>query len=157
NGFTGDDTIDATGLATGIVIAASEGADVITGGFGDDTVYAGTGADEVLGGAGADALIGSSGADTLDGGTGNDFYLGGIGADHFAFDDGWGRDVVQDYADGVDRLDFSAHSGVTGIGDLVVAQNGANTEITLAAGGFDLVTLVGVTATDVTGSDFDFV
>lgn len=156
NGLTGDDTIDATGMSTGIIMSGSAGNDILTGGTGDDTFYGGADNDTLMGQQGADALIGASGDDRLDGGAGNDFYLGGAGADVFVWTNGFGQDVVKDYIDGTDRLDFTGHSGVTGLADLVVAQNGNNTVITLAAGGTDQITLIDTVSTDVTGSDFDF-
>lgn len=157
NGSTGDDAIDATGLTEGIILAGASGGDTLTGGDAGDTFFGGAGNDLLLGASGADALIGSSGDDTLVGGTDNDFYLGGLGADSFAWSDGFGRDVVKDYADGVDRLDFSGHSGVSSLADLVVVQAGTNTVICEVGSFNEQVTLVGVTATDLGASDFDFV
>ena len=43
---------------------------------------------------------------------------------------------------------------MTGIGDLAIAQAGSNTEISFAS---DTIILVGVTATDIDGTDFVFV
>ena len=62
--------------------------------------------------------------------------------------------MVKDWQDGSDLLDFTGHSGVTSIGDLAIAQAGSNTEISFAA---DTIILVGVTATDIDGTDFVFV
>lgn len=157
NGLTGDDAIDATGLTEGIILAGASGGDTLTGGDAGDTFFGGAGNDLLLGASGADALIGSSGDDTLDGGTGGDFYLGGLGADSFAWSDGFGKDVVKDYTDGVDRLDFSGHSGVSSLVDLVVVQAGTNTVIREAGSFSEQITLVGVTATDLGANDFDFV
>ncbi|MEV8466849.1 hypothetical protein AB0T83_08675 [Fluviibacterium sp. DFM31] len=157
NGLTGNDTIDATGLATGVTIASGAGDDVVTGGSAGDVIFAGTGNDTLLGAGGADALIGAAGNDRLDGGAGGDFYLGGAGADSFAWSDGFGRDVVKDYTDGLDRLDFTAHSGVTKLADLTISQSGAHVILTLSAGGADQITLADTLASALTASDFDFV
>jgi Ca2+-binding RTX toxin-like protein len=110
-----------------------------------------------MGQQGADALIGAAGDDSLDGGVGNDFYLGGAGADSFVWTSGFGQDVVKDYTDGTDRLDFTGHGGVNSLSDLVIAQSGSHTIITLAAGGGDQVTLLDTLVTDLGLSDFDFV
>ncbi|WP_424989957.1 hypothetical protein [Fluviibacterium sp. S390] len=157
NGLTGNDTIDATGLATGVTIASGAGNDVVTGGSAGDVIFAGTGNDTLLGAGGADALIGAAGNDRLDGGAGGDFYLGGAGSDSFAWSDGFGRDVVKDYTDGLDRLDFTTHSGVTKLADLSISQSGAHVIMTLSAGGADQITLADTLATVLTASDFDFV
>lgn len=157
SGLTGDDTLDATGMATSITLVGGAGNDTLTGGSAGDVFYGGTGNDILNGAGGADALIGSVGADEIDGGAGNDFYLGGADIDTFKWTDGFGRDVVRDWTDGVDRLDFTGHSGVNALADLTIQQKGQHTEITLAAGGLDKITLAFTTATDVTGSDFDFV
>lgn len=155
-GWFGNDTIDATGATTGMVFALGAGDDVLIGGDGDDTVYAGTGDDLVLGGAGDDALIGGPGNDTLNGGTGNDFLLGGTGADVFVFDNNFGRDVIRDFEDGIDLIDFSNHSLVNTLSDLVIEQSGGNTILTVADSPPDQITLVNVAALSITSEDFIF-
>ena len=156
NGYTGSDNIDATGSSENLVFDGREANDTLIGGDGQDTFYAGTGTDSVFGGAGNDALIGGADADTLNGGTGDDFLLGQAGADVFVFDDGFGVDIVKDFTDGSDRLDFTLHSAVTSISDLVVAADGTDTRITLVAGGSDQILLVDVTSTDIDAGDFLF-
>ncbi len=138
NGFTGNDAIDATGMATSILMVGGGGADTLTGGSAIDRLYGGIGNDVIRGGLGDDVLS------------------GGDGSDIFAFGDGFGVDFVVDYTDGLDRIDFSAHSGVADLSDLIVTQVATNTFITLAAGGLDRVTLIGVTATTLEASDFIF-
>lgn len=156
-GHSGQDRINATGIGHSVTLAGGDGDDSLTGGDQGDTLFGGAGHDMLNGAAGDDALIGAAGNDRLNGGTGNDFYLGGAGADVFAWSDGFGRDVVKDYTDGVDRLDFTAHGGVTSMADLAITQSGANVLLRLSAGGFDQITLVDVLATELTASDFDFV
>ncbi|MEV8468626.1 M15 family metallopeptidase, partial [Fluviibacterium sp. DFM31] len=157
NGLTGDDIIDATGMATSVTLVGSAGNDLLTGGSAGDVFFGGGDDDVILGAGGADALIGAVGNDWLNGGAGKDFYLGGAGADSFAWSNGFGRDVVKDYTDGLDRLDFSGHSGVNAISDLAINQSGTNTLLSLVAGGPDQITLVDTLATSITNSDFDFV
>ena len=156
NGFTGDDVIDATGATSDYIIAANAGSDTIIGGDGNDTFFAGSGDDSLSGANGNDALIGGDGENTLVGGAGNDFLLGGGGADTFVFENAFGSDVIRDYADSVDTLDFSNHSGVNSLADLNISQNGLNTIITLSNADPDQITLVNVTATDLDAGDFTF-
>jgi len=138
-GQNGSDDVDATGMATAITMLGGDGDDTLTGGSGNDS------------------LIGGQNDDVLGGGAGNDLLIGASGADTFVFDDGFGQDVVTDYLDGTDRLDFTAHSGVNNIGDLAITQSGDDTVITLTAGGSDQITLVDVLAGSVTTGDIDFV
>ncbi len=114
----------------GIAATTADGTpadDVLTGTTGDDTLR-GLGGDDVLAGqAGADTLDGGSGADRLTGGAGTDTMTGGAGADTFVYGtsttDSWSGsppDRILDFsgAEGEgDRLDLSAHNGLTFIGD----------------------------------------
>jgi len=138
DGASGAETIDARGQNTAISIIANAGNDIL------------------LGGTANDVLFGNAGADTLTGGVGNDQLFGGGtdgGADIFIFSDGFGIDVIRDWEDGFDFLDFSTHSGVNGLGDLMVDQSsGANTVITFEA---DSITLRGF-AGAITIDDFIF-
>ena len=83
--------------------------------------------------------------------------IGSSGADSFVFNEGFGQDDVADYVDGSDRLDFTLHAGVTGLGDLQITQSGGNAVITLAAGGTDQITLLNVSSGVIDAGDFDFV
>ena len=90
------------------------GADVVSGGDRADTLRGESGDDALSGDAGDDRLFGGAGADRLTGGAGADQLSGGAGADRFVFarpsDTGNGatRDVVLDFASGVDKIDLSA-------------------------------------------------
>jgi len=104
NGFTGNDTIDATGATAGHSLNGGEGHDLLIGGAGNDTLLGGVGDDRLLGGGG------------------NDFLVGGAGADVFVFADGFGRDLIRDFVNGTDRIDLSAHSLSGGFDDLTITQ-----------------------------------
>ena len=114
-GGVGDDLIQGWGvlaqssLYRDAYARDADGGDALQGDAGDDTL---------LGGGGDDLLQGGDGADLLDGGTGADTLQGGAGADRFVFGalDARARlpvydtrgDVVADFQDGIDHLDFSA-------------------------------------------------
>jgi Ca2+-binding RTX toxin-like protein len=69
NTLSGDDVVEASGLAaTGIQLTAN-------GGDGDDVLLGGDGDDVLQGGAGDDVLIGGLGIDILDGGDGDDIEI----------------------------------------------------------------------------------
>ena len=69
NGLAGDDTVDASGLAAGVLSLT------IDGGDDDDWLIGSAGDDTLLGGDGDDTLIGGPGTDTLDGGAGNNVLI----------------------------------------------------------------------------------
>jgi Ca2+-binding RTX toxin-like protein len=112
------------------------GDDRLYGNDGNDRLLGGTGNDRLYGGAGRDVLDGQDGDDTLDGGPGSDRLIGGAGRDIFVVtpgaatghggeddDDrdtlhfgaladrdgpGAGRDVIEDFTRGEDRIDLTA-------------------------------------------------
>lgn len=88
------------------------------------------------GAAGNDTLIGAGGNDTLRGDSGNDRMKGGAGADTFVFHNGFGQDVVIDFAANgdADVLDFSAVSEIESFSDLKsnhATQSGSDVVISL--------------------------
>jgi Ca2+-binding RTX toxin-like protein len=136
NGGNGDDTIDA--------------------GAGSDTVAGGVGNDSMMGGAGADSLSAADGNDTLIGGSGNDSLAGGRGADTFVFSQGFGHDVVGDFAAGTDKLSFQGVAGIASFSDVMAhaVQSGASVIITDTAG--DTVQLTNVQLSSLHSTDFLF-
>ncbi|MEO0917628.1 MAG: hypothetical protein AAFY31_11715, partial [Pseudomonadota bacterium] len=79
-----------------------------------------------------------------------------VGAVSEVFHDIPPEGVVKDELICTDLLDFTLHSTVTSISDLSISAAGADTRVTLAGGGPDQITLVGVTSTDLDASDFMF-
>lgn len=69
---SGNDTVNATALATAITIDAGAGNDSLLGGAGNDLLIGGTGNDFIFGGAGDDTILGGAGNDSLVGGAGID-------------------------------------------------------------------------------------
>nr|WP_281500780.1 M10 family metallopeptidase [Kordiimonas marina] len=120
------------------------------GGTGDDTLTGNSVANSLEGGAGDDILKGQGGQDTLDGGSGNDSLTGGTGADVFAFDSGWGDDVITDFTVGTDEFDLSA-AGLS-YGTVTISQ-GANGAV-LSDGSGDTITLTGVDSSYISRGDF---
>jgi Ca2+-binding RTX toxin-like protein len=138
NGFTGNDTLNASASNTPIFLFGERGDDLL------------------LGGSGADTLVAGAGNDTLAGGGGNDFMVGDAGADHFVFRPGFGRDVIQRFEIGQDRIDFSLHSGAASFAGLQISQFRTETLIRTAADNPDLLILAGIDSTRLTADDFIF-
>ncbi|MCQ4162037.1 poly(beta-D-mannuronate) C5 epimerase [Roseomonas sp. GC11] len=104
--------------ATPVVAAGTAGNDTLTGGVGNDRLSGGAGNDTLVGNAGNDTLLGGAGNDILIGGAGADYLSGGAGNDIFrylAITD-LAADFIADL-ESVDRIDFSAISGLRFIGD----------------------------------------
>ena len=78
--------------------------DTLYGDDGFDTLFGNQGDDVLFGGRGNDELRGNKDNDTLDGGLGLDTLIGGEGSDHFILRQQSGKDQIQDYQDGVDKL-----------------------------------------------------
>lgn len=138
NGYSGNDTIDASALADPVFLFGERGHDLLIGGGGRDT------------------LLGGPGDDSLDGGAGNDFLVGGLGADDFIFRPGFGRDVIADFEPGADLIDFSAVTDASRFTDLGITQFKDDALIRVGSGGSDLLVVAGIDVLQLTADDFAF-
>lgn len=126
--------------------------DTITSGNNNNDLV-GLGGDDVLIGAGGrDRLFGGGGDDRLLGGQGNDDLQGNAGIDTYVIQSGAGNDRVFTYEVGVDIIEYNGGPG--SFTDLTIEQVGTNTRITSIVGS---LTLIGITATDITAAAFTFV
>ncbi|MDE4135094.1 PA14 domain-containing protein [Phaeobacter sp. QD34_3] len=176
-GAAGDDVLEGGKGADLIVGGAGDdmmrggaGNDTLRGNRGEDTMIAGRGNDILRGGRGDETLYGGSGDDTLSGSEGDDIMQGGDGADLFvfnAFTDGE-MDEIMDFEDGIDQLLLRLTDPATGEPVLDTGGNGLEgfvdaLDISDVAGGAQinvdghLVLIHGVSATDLTVDDFQFV
>lgn len=117
-------------------------------------------ASEMLGdAASSENAVGGLGLeDELNGGVGDDTLTGGSGADIIHLNVGDGLDVMTDFEDGLDIIDFS--ESAIAFGDLAIAQNGADTTITYTVDGssnpVDQITLTNTDASLIDQEDFHF-
>jgi Ca2+-binding RTX toxin-like protein len=148
DGGTGDDLINGGerddllfGGDGADILLGEAGADTLDGGADDDVLDGGSGGDRVLGGAGNDDLAGGLGNDRIFGGDGddrlaggadNDRMTGGTGEDVFSFEEDAGFDVITDFEDGVDAIEFLIES--FGFEDLEMRQRGQDAEISFDGG-----------------------
>ncbi len=135
------------------------------GGDADESLVGSAGIDSILGGRGNDTVEGLGGDDFLDGEWGDDVLTGGAGADIFTFysdnwddirdgeADLWGDDTITDFNPAEDLIHFAGRI-VSGLDDLTVTAEGDNTVLTAAWG--DSVTLVGVSADQLSDENFKF-
>lgn len=82
------------------------GDDRLIGGGHDDTLGGGGGNDVLLGNGGNDKLVGGAGNDRLIGGAGDDRLIGHGGADRFVFQPNSRNNLVVDFQNDLDQLDF---------------------------------------------------
>ena len=183
-GHSGADILNAATAITRVVLHGRGNDDQLTTGSGDDTQIGGAGNDTMNGGGGLDRLYGQIGMDTINGeagndqlfgqqdndilnaGAGRDFLFGGAGDDTltgggldaerdlFVFQTGAGIDIITDYEDGVDRIQFRAIAATTQFSDLAIANDGGgNAVVTYSEG---TVTLNGIDQSLLDASDFLF-
>jgi len=148
------------------------GADTVFAGAGPDHIWGGGGNDFLLGEAGDDKIFGGDGADTLIGGAGDDTLSGGTGRDQFFYQSlseetgtlefaGWGQDTINNFQNGIDKIDLSAVLVAFGTSlihwadysDLQISQSGGDTLIELNS---DSIRLIGIDASLVDPTDFSF-
>lgn len=137
-----------------VKIDGKGGNDTANGGFGKDILLGGQGNDALNGNDGDDVIRGGAGIDVLTGGRGNDKLFGNNGADVFVFSDGFGRDRLTGYQDGIDKFDFSGHAGIDAFRDLKVRDTVAGVKILDGDGG--RIDLVGIDKVDIDKTDFLF-
>jgi len=99
----------AYGNADEDIIYGLQGSDQLWGGHGDDLLDGGAGRNRIYGGTGDDVIVTGRGRDHLEGNAGADRFLvlGALGEDK-AETIATGFDVIRDFKQGEDTLDFSA-------------------------------------------------
>ncbi|MCY4440614.1 MAG: calcium-binding protein, partial [Deltaproteobacteria bacterium] len=141
----------------------SDSVNKLEGRGGNDTLWAGRGRDMLLGGAGDDILWGARGHDTLSGGEDDDLLIGGRGRDKltggegediFVFAAGDGRDIVEDFVDGVDKIRFVGLGREFSFADLEIVDEGGGDAV--VSYGNDVIVLRGVSPSVLDEQDFEF-
>ena len=133
-------------------IEGNNGHDLLRGGLGDDTMNGGHGNDMIFGGAGNDVLDGSGGRDRLVGNQGDDVLTGGAAADMFIFGTSSGNDTVTDFRQGTDLVVLRPLDDF----DDVLAHLSDSVDGAVIDFGSSSITLIGVTASQLTTDDFLF-
>lgn len=157
NGTAGEDRIK--GNNGNDVLNGLDGADDLYGENGDDVLNGGDSIDNLFGGAGNDSLDGGNGNDWLAGEKGGDILTGGLGKDIFLFAKAGGNDVITDFANGIDKIQIAADTGIVTYSQLKItggisADGIAYSVINMGSGG--QVTLTGVQTSLLDSTDFIF-
>ena len=140
NGQGGNDTLDASGLAAGVIglqLNGGLGADVLIGSQGDDLVNGGDGDDVAFLGAGDDVFVWNPGDD-------NDTVEGQAGSDTLVFN---GANVAESF-------DISANGGrirlTRNVANIVMDLDDVEQIDVNALGGADVIVVNDVSGTDLT-------
>lgn len=134
-------------------IKGGGGNDTIFGGDADDDLFGNGGNDLIEGGDGNDLMKGGDGDDTLIGGPGDDMMWGNGGSDTFVFSPGDGFDKIRDFKVGVDLIDLSLVTSITGFDDLVFSGKVKKVIVDYGDGE---VLLAGVKQSDLEADSFIF-
>ena len=81
--------------------------------------------------------------DVLNGGRGDDTLIGGSGVDDFIFSGLIGFDVVQDWQNNVDHLDFTLVTSITSLSDFTSQSSELDGNVVIQLGGGDVITVLG--------------
>jgi Ca2+-binding RTX toxin-like protein len=149
NGLGGNDTIDASTLAAGVIgltIDGGAGNDTITGSQGADTLDGDDGNDKVTGGLGNDFADLGAGDDTFtwNPGDGSDTVLGGTGNDTLVFNGSNAAEIMQITANGPNAV------LTRDVGNITMTLNGIEHIQLNATGGTDSIFVNDLTGTGVT-------
>lgn len=129
--------------------------DIIGTSFNDEMIGDGN-SQYFSGGAGNDNLGGGDGDDTLDGGAGDDTLTGGDGSDTFVFRGVFDHDVINDFDEDIDALEFYASDGTTILAsDLVESTDADGNRVLSTFDGLSSVTFSGQSITTPTLPAFD--
>lgn len=107
----------------------------------NDRFYGSAGNNVLAGGGGDDYLDGDKGADVLIGGRGNDTLRGSSGADRFVFTADDGRDTIEDFKAGEDKLVFIGVPGASSPADVLAHAYASGSSVILTFGD-DSITLL---------------
>ena len=152
-----DTLVDAGATVDGDVASGVSGLDVIENVTETDilssieNVIGSDDGDVIIGSNASNVLNGAAGDDVLDGEGGDDILLGGEGADTFRFAPGEGRDVVQDFELGIDKIQISDFGQDFDLSSHV-SQDGADALVTF--GTDSSVRLVNTDSAQLTEDDF---
>ena len=113
----------------------------IYGGLGNDTIWANNGNNTLFGDAGNDRIVGGSDDDVIVGGIGNDRMHGGGGEDIFCFGKNWGKDTVEQLADGKITLWFESGVMSNWYASTMTYTDGANS-VKVSGVSADNITLI---------------
>lgn len=121
----------------------------------DDIDGTGNGSANSIFGNQADNLIkGGKGDDFLDAYFGKDVLTGGKGVDTFYFNDGYGKDEITDFEDGVDRIAPYNHSATPDFNSLKQHMDQVGSDVVIDFGGGDVLTIDDIKLDKLSQNDF---
>ena len=147
HGNGGNDTISVASAAAATV-NGGDGNDTITGSANASTLNGDAGNDTITGGAAIDTINGGAGDDIINGAGGNDAITTGEGSDTIRMAASEGTDVIADFTAGTDKIVLrgTGASATVNVGAITPSTNTYTIDTNF------VVTLTGITATDLSGS-----
>ena len=121
------------------------GGDTLLGSADRNSLFGWGGDDKLYGRGGNDKLSGGEGDDFFDGGGGTDLLIGGGGADRFHFDRGEGDDLIQDFENNIDQLEFDNFGYLSNASDALSYATQVGSDVFFDFGGDGTVLVLGVT------------
>jgi Ca2+-binding RTX toxin-like protein len=134
-------------------LVGTAGDDEIRGLEGNDKLFGRGGDDRLRGDEGNDFLSGAGGNDRLRGDKGDDTLTGGGGNDRFTFNLQGGNDLVTDFTDGQDRLDFT-NFDFNSVDEVLDQAEQSGDDVVFTLGGGVTVTLQDVQLSALDEGDF---
>ncbi len=152
-GLDGNDKL--YGKAGGDEIEGGNDNDKLWGGAGKDLLKGGNDDDKLWGDGGKDRLKGGDGKDKLYGGKGNDKLWGGAGKDVFVFAKKEGKDTINDFQNGKDKIDlkaFNFNNKAAALAEFYEIGSGSNDKMGFKYKGTEII-IKGIDMADLSGAD----
>lgn len=152
-GGKGDD-VYVVGIELKIVEKPGEGTDTIQSKY-SWTLGANLENLELLGKGNMDAT-GNRLDNIITGNRGTNHLTGGGGGDIFVFEKNFGKDIITDFTDGKDRIDFSDYPGAGKFADIASHMRQSGDDVVIDFGAHAKLTVEDIHKSDLTAADFLF-
>jgi Ca2+-binding RTX toxin-like protein len=162
-GGAGNDTFYVDAATDVVTENAAEGTDTVLSSISytlganlENLTLSGTSAINAVGNSLDNTITGNSANNSLTAGYGADTLAGGAGVDTFVITNSATSATISDFLVGSDKIDLLDFLSVSTLAHISIAQNGANTTISIPrnSGGSLVLTLLGVTASALAATDF---
>lgn len=140
------DTINGKSFAD--LLFGRGGNDILNGNNGNDYLDGGKGNDKLFGDAGNDEIEGGAGNDTIDGGLGNDILSGDGGADTFVYKTGYGKDTIEDFEIGTDKIKLTAGPKFDTLKEVAANAKQSGKDVVIKLDANNTLTIKGMTLKD---------
>ncbi|WP_310622320.1 calcium-binding protein [Flexibacterium corallicola] len=139
------------------ILHGDNGSDHISGGKGADKIWGYGGDDTLDGNRGSDRVDGGGGDDIVTGGKGDDTLIGGGGQDTFIFSRDDDKDVIKDFNTSDDTILLEGFgSNKNSFNEIMNHASNEDGNVVIDLGSGDVLTLNGLSKSDLSSDDFSF-